>query len=780
VRSATRPSDLAATRRALVADLGLSGAAFSGAYSDAADTWLTGLLGDAPGVALIAVGAYGRRELCPASDLDLVLVHEPKVARNVGEIADRVWYPVWDSGIALDHSVRTVREALAVADRDLKAALGLVDGRVVAGDAELGATLLRRVREEWLDRARRRLVGLDELVEARHRSSGHVAYALEPDLKDGKGGSRDLAALRVLAMVAPVVVLDDRLRPAAATILEARVALQRRAGHTDRLLLEYQDDVAEELGDHDADVLMARVSRAARTIAWQSDEAWRSVRSWLQGPRGRSAATRDVPLGPGLVLRDGEVALVADAELAHDGSLVLRAAGSATYLGAPIARAALDQLTNEPCTVEEPWDDSTREAFVALLGGGHAAIHQFEVLDQHGLLVRYLPEWDLVRSRSQRNAFHRYTVDRHLLETVAQACEFVRRVRRPDLLLMGALLHDLGKGESGDHTDNGIVLAEAVATRMGYQPGDVGAIAGLVRDHLLLASFATGRDLDDPATIDTVVAAVETEEGLDLLAALTEADSLATGETAWTPWKAQLVTQLVARTRASLRAASARPVGDAAPEPLVGRFLAQFDGQLTVEPRESGVTIVAPDAVGLLAIEVAVLGVHAQNVRSARTYTVGGVAVGDFEVEPERGRALDWEQFRDDLSAALGDPEFIRERLQARARRYVNVVRPTAARPAEPRVLVDNELTPGATIVEVRAADGIGVLYRITNAFARLGVRVDRAFVSTRGHEVTDTFYVTGPEGKKIEDADLLERLERAVLSDLDASGFVQSDDQVR
>jgi [protein-PII] uridylyltransferase len=762
VKSATRRSE------ELVADRTLRGGAFAAAYSEAVDRWLTELLGEEPGVALVAVGAYGRRELCPASDLDLVLVHEGKKARALSELATRLWYPIWDAGMALDHSVRTVGEALAVADADLKAALGLLDARYVAGDHGLADKLVHRVRDAWTDRARRRFAALDRMVEERHAASADVAYALEPDLKEGKGGSRDLTVLRAIAAAAPVFSPDPRLEAAAETLLETRVALQRRVGRSDHLMLEHQDEVAADLGDHDADVLMARVSAAARTIAWQSDDAWRSVRSWLTGPRGRSAATSDTPLGPGLVLRDGEVALLADASLVDDSSLVFRAAAAAAYSGVPIARAALQRLDTEVGTVAEPWDDATREAFVALLGAGHAAIHQFELLDQYGLLAQYLPEWDTVRSRSQRNAFHRFTVDRHSLEAAARACDLLRRVRRPDLLLVGALLHDLGKGAPGDHTENGIALAAKVTERMGFAPADQAILTDLVRYHLLLPSFATGRDLDDPATIGAVATAVGSEEMLDLLHALTEADSLATGETAWTPWKAELVERLVERTQVALGGKTAEPVAlGPDPDASMRRAVEGFKGTLSVAPGPAGVIIVARDAVGLLAIEVAVLGVHAQDVRRARTFTIGEVAVGEFEVEPQRGRAVDWERFRDDLLAALVDPEPIREQLLARARRYGHLARRTAAHPAEPRVIVDNELTAAATIVEVRASDGIGVLYRITNAFARLGVTVERAYASTLGHEIADTFYVTGPDGAKIGDRGLLNLIGQSILGAL-------------
>jgi [protein-PII] uridylyltransferase len=760
----TTPSEARPAWRGLVADHALRGLAFGTAASDVVDGWLAGLLGDEPGVVLLAVGAYGRRELCPASDLDLVLVHDGRRGRDVGALADRLWYPIWDSGFRLDHSVRTPDQARAIADSDLKAALGLLDARVVAGDGELGDRLIARVVKEWRDRARARLVGLDELVQSRHRAAGDVAHALEPDLKEGRGGSRDIAVLRALTVVTDVVAPDDRLGPAVRVLFDVRVALQRVAGRTDRLLLEHQDEVAPLLGLDDADALMTRLSTSARTIASQSDEAWRAVRAWQAGPRGRSAASRDVPLSNGLALRDGEVALVADASPASDPSLVLRAAADAAYLGVAIARPTLRRFDAEAVAADDPWSVETRDAFVALLGGGDAMVPVVELLDEHGLLVHYLPEWDTVRCKPQRNAFHRFTVDRHLLEAVARAGDLVRSVRRPDLLLVGTLLHDLGKGGAGDHTDNGVVLAATVATRMGFPSDDVAVLVDLVRHHLLLPAFATGRDLDDPATVATIADAVGTEDTLDLLHALTVADSLATGPTAWSAWKAGLVTRLVALARTELRRRAGQLV-EPAPVPVRDPHLDTFDGTVTVEPRPGGVTFVVPDALGLLALEVAVLGLHAQSVRRARTFTLEGVAIGEFELEPERGREPDWGAVAGDLRAALRDPAPIRERLAARGNQYRTFTRPTAARPAAPRVLVDNDATDVATLVEVRAADGIGVLARITDVFARRQVRVEQAYVSTLGHEVVDTFYVTAPDGTKLTDADAVAGLEDALLA---------------
>jgi [protein-PII] uridylyltransferase len=316
---------------------------------------------------------------------------------------------------------------------------------------------------------------------------------------------------------------------------------------------------------------------------------------------------------------------------------------------------------------------------------------------------------------------------------------------------------------------------------MGFTPADVAVLVDLVRHHLLLPIFATGRDLEDPATIAAVADAAGTEDTLDLLAALTVADSVATGPTAWSEWKAGLVRSLVERARVELRRRAGQSVADAT-TPGRDPHLDTFDGTLTVDPRPGGVTLVAPDALGLLAIEVAVLGVHAQSVRRARTFTVDGVAVGEFELEPERGREPDWTRIAADLRAALVDPAPIREQLTARSERYGTFTRPTAARPADPRVFVDNDATGVATLVEVRAADGIGVLARITDTIAARRVRVEQAYVSTLGHEVVDTFYVTTADGAKLTDPDIVTGLEDALLGALtpSLSDSGHADDQLR
>jgi [protein-PII] uridylyltransferase len=756
----------------LLGDTSVRGPAFGRAFAALVDSWLVELLPAGGGLALIAVGGYGREELAPASDLDVVLVHDR--GTDAEAVAEQVWYPIWDAGFRLDHSIRTVKEALSLADKDLRVGLGLLDTRWVAGEQRLAAALADGAHSQWRDRAKRKLPVLEESVRARHARVGPVAFELEPDLKEGDGGLRDVTVLRALSLALPAVDLTHEVIEAAGLLFGVRVALQRISGRRDeRLLLDHQDDVASALERSDADELMRDVSAAGRTVAWHIDDAWRSAHAAIEGPRGRTRGGGDVTLVEGIVLRDGELALTADADLEVGPELLVQIADLSANRGVVIARPTLRRLAAEAPTLPDPWPEAARDALVGFLGAGHAAIPVFETLDRYALVTRILPEWAAVRSKPQRNAFHRYTVDRHLVECAARAALLTRTVGRPDLLLVGALFHDIGKGYPGDHTDVGVVLVAELGERMGFGPADVELIVGMVRHHLLLPSVATSRDLDDPDVIAGVAEQIGDPELLGLLAALTEADSLATGESAWSEWKAQLVDKLVERVAREL--AGLRPEIVEASTTDDDSLVARAAGGVLVEWTGRELVVAAPDGPRVFSRVVGVLALHGQGVRAASARSIpDGPAVSQFELEPHwRAAELpDWDAVAADVRLALSGALSIEDRLEQQSQRSGRLGRPTAAWSPEPRVVIDNLGSRGATIIEIRAPDAMGLLFRIAHAFADLELDIRSARVMTMGHEVVDAFYVVGRGGAKVEDASVLATIERTMLEALQANTF--------
>ncbi len=768
----------------LVADRSLTGTAWCVRYAEACDDWLGQLFaevtaGDERDLALLAVGGYGVGQLAPGSDLDLLLVHDRK--GRIAEVADGLWYPIWDEGVPLDHSVRNRKEVRSAVDGDLKVALGLLTARPIAGDRDLAAKVIASALDLWRRRVGTWLPQVAELARQRHQSHGDVAFLLEPDLKEGRGGIRDLRLLDAAAVVSPVladVANDPSLRQAADVLATARVELQRSTGRaSNTLLLQDQDVVASALGKADADALMAAVADAARTLAWASDDGWRRVGSWLRGPRGRGGS-RDKPLEPGLVRRDEEIALTADADPAADLSLVLRAAAASAELDLPVARTSLDRLAALTPDTVGPWPPDLLRAFVRVLGAGHPAVGAIEALDQLGVWGRLLPEWDPVRNRPQRNAYHRFTVDRHLLETVANASALVRTVARPDLLLVGALLHDIGKGRGGDHTEIGIKVVGDLAPRMGFEPGDTAILEAMVRLHLLLSEVATRRDIDDPVTVSSVAEAVGDARTLELLAALTEADSLATGPSAWGPWKAGLVRRLVERVGLALAGTPHHPEPVTLSDDEQRRVAA---GALDLVADGNQVLVVAPDRTGLLATVAGVLALRAVAIRSAVTRSgdaraggdraAGGVSDGGvgmavlhLVVTPALDVLPDWDRVLSDLSAALEGRLALDERLAERERAYAGRRRALRADPVRVRITVDNDAASDRTLVEVRAPDRGPVLYRVAKALTKTGATIDAALVNTLGAEVVDVFYVTGATGDKLTvNAEMQASIEAAV-----------------
>lgn len=794
-------------------------------------------------LAVVAVGGYGRQELCPASDIDLLLLVDGLDDEAEAAAVRDLVYPLWDAALRVGHAVRAPRLAVSAALDDVDIATATLDARLVAGDAEL----LRRLRSDLLDRLQRRpgrlLEGLAASDAARRARHGDTAETQEPNLKDGAGGLRDVQSLRwAAAALHGAATLDalvtgrelaaaDRTRLARAydLLLSVRVALHLTAGvPTDVLSFDHQKAVADRLDLHRpgvtaADALLHEVFLAARAIDHVHRCAWALVAADARRSGSRHAVARrfrrpvDRRLAGGFVETDGVLRIEPSADL-DDPGFPTRLLDALATTGAALERTGAARIGAWLAGRDGalPWDHHSRQRLLDVLWRGSAGVHAFAELDDLGLLAALIPEWQPLRGRPQRNPFHRFSLDRHALHAAAGLGDLVREedwaaqqlqtVDDRDGLMLGTLLHDVGKAHGEPHSQTGVPVADAIARRLGAGATTRALVGRLVRWHLLLPEVATRRDLSDPALIAEVAATIGDRQTLACLHLLAAADGAATGPSAWSAWKASLVAELVRKvahvlddeptdTLADGAAATAHVAEELAPAMgvdlqvvrahlgmLPSRYAAAVSPRAVVRhaamaaqplapaevrPRVTPgadsegsldeLDVVAVDRPGLFAKVAGVLAIHGGSVLSAHAFTRSdGVAVDTFRVRrPRTSEAGErpgawWVSVEGDLVEAVAGRLALRARV---ARKAAAQRRPSRSLPeVAVRVEVQPDASGDATVVEVHCEDRLGVLHRITAALAELELDIVAAKIDTVGHEVIDAFYVRDVGGAPLDD----------------------------
>lgn len=705
------------------------------------------------GVALVAVGGYGRRELAPYSDLDLVLVHDAEV--ELGEWAGQLWYPLWDSGANIDHSVRSGSQMLEQATADLRVALGILDVRHLAGDPNLTLRLRTAVLTQWRRDARLRLPELHQLVLGRGSRLGELAHASVPDLKESTGGLRDATVLKALVASWLVDVPHAELERSRQSLLDVRDALHAVVSRpTDRVAPELWPDIAKLLDLPDETTAQRQTRAIGRRITHISRLAWRRAESAARAPRSSGGRRpRLEPVAESVAISDEEVVLTERARPERDSLLLLRAAAEAAERDLVLSPATAARLVRDGPGLPVPWPAEARDLLVRLLAAGPGLLGVWETLEETDALRKLLPEWERVRLLPHASAVHRFTVDRHLIETCIEASALIRRVARPDVLMVAALLHDIGKGELIEHCVAGEPIAREVATRLGFGEREVDLVGDLVRWHLLLPETATTRDPEDPATVGVVCSRIRDREELDLLAVLTEADARATAEKAWTSWRASLVHTLVRLSASRLGDAPERPLGHPRSETPIPDRVRNDPSQVAVEvcvtDEGAEVVVVSGDRVGLLADAAAMLALQGVSVRAARAWTQDEFGISQWQVGHDSG-AGDKGAEPSDLDARM-----LRQRLEGIVQGIVNAAerlgRPKPARLA-PSVAVRPEASTRATVLEVRSEDRPGLIHTVCTALAGLDLAVASAHVATLGPQGVDVFYVQESGGVALSD----------------------------
>ena len=698
-------------------------------------------------IALAAVGGYGRGELSPGSDLDILFLHSGKVsADDLKAFVNDVLYPLWDKK-SVDHSVRTRSETRDAASSDLRVATGLLDIRLIAGNPDLVAGVQLDALDFWRKNAKENLANLHKSLQERHVRAGELAYLLEPDLKEARGGLRDIQALRAISLSAAIAVPLEKISWAEGTLNNVRESLHIASGRgKDRLLFQEQDKVAKLLNYPDADAMMSDVARAARTVDYLLNYTWHALEHKEKDGLGRILKRpRITTVAKNVSASNREIIIDPFTSLDDDPVCGLRAAATAAQLGLPLSLDTCTELSENLKSgqgkLPTPWPREARELLISLIGAGEAMVGIFESLDQEEIIFEWIPEWMSVRSLPQRNALHRHTVDRHMVETAVHAAKLTRKVQRPDLLLFAALFHDIGKGAHEDHSVRGVRLIEPIAQRIGFDAKEIEILKNLVLHHLLLSSTATRRDLDDPATIQSIVSLIPDVNTLELLHALSIADGEATGSAGWSDWKATLVNDLVQRVKRAMAGAEFAQQPEVSAEQMAQAEKGEL--RVTLEEHSSGyaVEVISPDKPGLLSIVAGVFNISRLDVKSARTKTLGNSAVMYWIVTPEpHAPEISATKLHGLIADALLDSKDVEEKLIARAAAYASI--PSIPVP-DPEVEIFTDAATDATVIEVRSHDRPGLLFRIGAAITQSKIDIRSAIVTTLGAEAIDTLYVT-------------------------------------
>ena len=766
-----------------------------------------------PGLALAAMGGYGRHEQLPRSDVDILLAHDGQKPELVAAFAERFLYPLWDGGFEVGHATRTPAEAAEAAFERLDVATAMLDARPLAGDEGVVEELVEGVRGTVAADPPAFSARLRAGAHERHQRFGSAAHLLEPEVKEGAGGLRDVATVGWLERVAGRELLlpgeREALEAAHEFLTRVRSALHLETGRqTDRLVSEHQPSIAREMGFGDepqlpaVDGLMRALFEHARQVAYLTQAAFDRL-----GSGGEAATPVEVP---------GSAAEILD--------LAARAAEE----GRPPNAGELAALAGAELPDPPAWDEAAREALLRILRAGDAGVTALEALDRVDLLARLLPEWAGVRCRPQRDPYHRFTVDVHLLDALGRmgrmlggdlpaddpvAAAAAAQVAERDGVLLGALLHDIGKNGEGGHVRVGERVAAEVLDRIGVGVPTRDLALFMVGRHLLLPDTATRRDLTDDDLIMDVAATIGSPERLAALYLLVVADAGATGPAAWTPWRRTLVRELVGKVqrvfdrgdmgtevaeRLTDRIERLRDLLTAEPAREVERHVLRMPRSyyLSVEPAQAArhfsmiapplganevrsaavdgarpgsyeLLVVAVDRPGLLSWIAGSLSLAGLSILTAQAFTTDDSAAVDlFEVEgafePEI-REERWREFRSVLRKVLEGRISLERRVEDKRRHY-----PPPRRPSPVTVKVDQDASDFFTVIEVGAPDRIGLLYDITRTLADLHLDVHLAKVATYTDRVIDSFYVRDELGRKVQEPAQVGEIEAAFHARLD------------
>jgi [protein-PII] uridylyltransferase len=532
-------------------------------------------------VAIVAQGGYGRAELNPCSDIDLLVLYPQRPDAFVETVAEKVLYALWDTGLTVGNALRNLRDCVKLGGKDLKVKTALLDTRFLAGDQALYDEFVTTMERELLKRNATRFFR-DKVAESeeRHRRYGDSVYLVEPQIKEGEGGLRDIHTAMWLAKVKYVVRdLHDLMEKGVLTereheeIAAARDFLWRvrnalhflSAQHLDQLTFEYQERIAADLGyrddgrSRDVEQFMRTYYLHARTVNRFSDDMLtRCLERSSPGILGRLGGRA---IRPGVRIVGRELVVGDPMTFRDNPSMLVRVFADAQRHGVRLSAATRRLIRASATLIDDTvrGDAAAARAFLDVLGWPHSVYDTLHEMHDLDVLDAYLPEFAHLRCMAQYDRYHIYTVDEHTLRAVRRLeqllhgefkraapllTQVMREVDGIEVLYLAMLFHDAGKGMGGDHSNKGADLAISVAKRLRLNDDDTAQLELLVRQHLLMHHLATRRDIHDPKLVGDFARSVGTPAALQKLYVLTFADLGATNPKLWNSWQDMLLGEL--------------------------------------------------------------------------------------------------------------------------------------------------------------------------------------------------------------------------------------------
>jgi [protein-PII] uridylyltransferase len=809
--------------------------------------------------AIVALGGYGRSELAPYSDIDIMFLHQNrKDAAFAAKLSEAILYLLWDIGFNVGHSVRSLGDCVSMAREDVVSRNSMIDARLLWGDAKLFEQLIDRLEEEVFEKQKAAL--LDELMkerEARYAKFGGAVCMQEPNVKESAGGLRDLHVLlwasriahgqATLEGLARAGVIPERDAKAIGSAYDFLLRVRNElhfmtSRRTDALSLDLQQEVARNLRYVDSAkqqaseifmrdyYLRARLLRRLCESHLQRAVAGRQKKSWFT--RARSTAA----IG-GFVMSDGALDLVeADGEPAGgvgelaeiDGQRMMMAFSYAQATGAGFSVKLQDAILSSLPVVNRVFRSSAEaaQAFLKLLRVKGRVASALRLMHELDFLGKFLPEFGRVTCLVQHDLYHRYTVDEHTLRAIGALDELaLSRGREAERyrnlygeisdaapLHLGLLMHDVGKGLGGNHTEKGIGLARRALARLSPEPQMTEQVLFLIRHHLTMSHIAQRRDLSDEKVVNDFAARVETLDNLNMLTLLTYGDIHGVGPGVWNEWKDALLWELYMKVRAVLAPERGPERGVGELRERVARMLAseidvdetqkhfellpedyarsapaqtiiehvrlahalnsrpvKTSWRIDTQTRCADLHLCAPNRRGLFACVAGTLTAQGVNILSVQLNTrADGIAIDSFKVRDAAGEPITdparWEQIDDAIRRALSGELDVAATVEKRLRSQTasRFQRRKAISPSGVRISWDNQSSGRSTILELRTGDRLGLAYKIANTLSSLDLDIVFAKVATEKHLALDVFYVTNAAGEKLPD-DRLPAIEEAI-----------------